>query len=96
MVSDWKERSIKRRDARHTKEPEIRPPGGSNKKNTKRWCKGKVGREHKPECRNYSNDVGNLFKGWRILVCTDCGKHLDYYFPSSLWRTPAKPDWVTE
>jgi hypothetical protein len=95
MVSDWKERSIKRRDVRRTKEPEIRPPGGSNKKNTKRWCKGKVGREHKPECRNYSDHLSAFGGSWRILACAGCGKHLDYYYPLS-WCKQAKPDWVTE
>lgn len=95
MVSDWKERSIKRRDARNTKEPETRAPGGANKKNTKRWCKGKVGREHKPECRVYSHAPRGLSINWRVLVCAGCGKHMDFYFPCP-WNKQTRPDWVTE
>jgi hypothetical protein len=96
-VSDYKESSIRRRDERRTLIPEpIRPPSGSSK-NTKRWCRGKVGREHKPVCRNYADDAGTIFKGWKILVCESCGKHLEYYFPGS-WgkRNPVKPAWVCE
>lgn len=43
-ADSWKASGVLRRDARQTKdEPNIKHPG---KKNTKRWCKGKVGREH--------------------------------------------------
>ena len=49
QMSDWKESSLKRRDARQTKVPVIRPPGGS-KKDTKKWCRGVVGREHELVC----------------------------------------------
>jgi hypothetical protein len=94
MVSSWHERAIKRKDARHTALPVIRPPGGS-RRNTKRWCRGKVGIEHKPECQT---DKGICRH--KILVCTECGKHLDWWFPpigSGLdFLSRPKPDWVTD
>lgn len=44
MGSDWKESNIKHRDSKQVKDnPEVKHPG---KKNTKKWCKGRVGREH--------------------------------------------------
>lgn len=45
---DWKARGIKKRDFNHAHdEPEVpRKTGKSKKKNTKRWCRGKEGREH--------------------------------------------------
>lgn len=40
----WKASGVQRRDARQIKDnPQVKHPG---KKDTKRWCKGKVGREH--------------------------------------------------
>lgn len=95
-MSDWKERARKRREERQTKVPEpIRPPGGS-KRNTKRWCRGVVGREHKLECRPYTPGDTGIFKGWRILACVVCGKQVDHYYASALGRrNNPKPDWVT-
>jgi len=89
-MSDWKERSLKRRDARQTKVPDIRPPSGS-KKNTKKWCRGVKGREHELLCVAH-----NTFKDWRVLTCTKCGKQVDIYFNCSWFIRPRpKPDWVT-
>jgi hypothetical protein len=91
-VSDWKERATKRRDARHTAIPDIRKPGGSGR-NTKRWCKGKIGIEHKPECREH-NGIAKR----KVLACSVCGKHLDYWFPywDGLDGRRAKPSWVID
>lgn len=89
MVSDYRLRGIKRRDARHTK-AEVRPQGGS-KKDTKKWCRGVVGREHKLECKDH-----HTLKGWKNLECTACGKVLDYWTGdrwARFWNSP-KPDWV--
>jgi len=71
------------------------PPPGGSRKNTKKWCRGKVGVQHKLECRKYNEAPSALSSSWRILVCAKCGKHFDYYYPSSWWKQ-AKPDWVTE
>jgi hypothetical protein len=69
-------------------------------KNTRRWCKGVVGREHKPECVPH----GEQSRGydWRNWQCTACGKVLAHYWPLRLTGTDGsvtepepKPDWVT-
>jgi hypothetical protein len=82
-MSDWKESAAKRRDDRNTKSPESNDKSAkpSKKKNTKKWCKGKEGTPHKPECRKYEDVKGvrksSIFTGWRVLVCTTCGKELE-------------------
>lgn len=105
-MSDWKAGSIKRRDARSTKSPNEVPKPGPAKKDTKRWCRGKPGVEHRPVCRDYSeakltrfvahdgHEV-KLHKGWKLLVCTECGKELERYYP---WGHDKKnpPAWVTD
>lgn len=95
MVTSWQESANRRRDERHTV-ADIRPPGGS-KKDTKRWCRGRVGREHKPECRTYSEHkrVG-YGPDWRLLICAECGKELDRYMPIRWFKTKDPvPTWVT-
>jgi hypothetical protein len=70
-------------------------------KNRRRWCRGKVGVEHAPVCRDYRATKGypdsfqGLFVGWRLLVCTACGKELAIHAPSG-WhaRRQAPPAWV--
>lgn len=44
----------------------------SHKKDTKRWCRGKVGVEHIPEW------VKNPYM--YVYACTSCGKHFDFCF----------------
>lgn len=99
-MSDWRERANKRRDERQAKLPAIRVPGGS-KKDTKKWCRGKVGVPHKPVCVAYdSHKRTNLrVPEWKILLCSECKKELDHWWPSPFawWkkeRTP--PAWVTQ
>lgn len=58
-----------------------------SKKNTARWCKGKVGREHDPKA--------SWSKYYWVNACTNCGKQLDYYFTSWLLRDDeAPPKWL--
>src|SRR5271165_5583339 len=83
-MSDWKESANKRKDKRHTKDSdEHKTTTQSNKRNTKKWCKGKVGVEHKLECRNY-NEVKNTDRpyldSWRVLMCSVCGKEMGLWF----------------
>ena len=95
-MSEWKEGAVKRRDIRRTAVPNIRPPGGG-KRNTKKWCRGVVGREHKPVCVNYSDLKGSptIYKGWKVLACDKCGKHLDYWWPyTSIFDPRQPPDWA--
>jgi hypothetical protein len=106
-MSEWKQNAAARRDARHAKDPGTRPVAISSK-NTKKWCRGKTGVEHKGVCRDYagvkglvplgdSTSVQRLYKGWKVLVCTECGKELATYYPTS-WskKPPNKPAWVTD
>ena len=106
-MSDYKESANKRRDIRNLKEPEDltgSPKLAPKKKNTKRWCRGKVGIEHQLECRNYASTKHNqsvatkqlaigirASNNWRILVCKICGKELETWYG----KQRNKPDWVT-
>lgn len=79
------------------------------KKNRKRWCAGHVGREHKTAAVDYATvkrhdkpRVDGMYKKWKLLVCTECGKELDRYFPwHDHWDMPANlrmrvPAWVLD
>ena len=61
-------------------EEEVEKPV-AGKKNTRKWCKGKVGREHKLEWEKSSWGFSSTY----VHICTVCGKHLDYCF-ESFWR----------
>lgn len=102
----WREQSADRRDERNVKDPELdNPPRKGGHKDKKKWCGGKVGREHKPECFIYhdlhKHNWTAIFSGkrwsdrWRVLVCTVCGKELAYYYGNKgLFSDQKKPDWV--
>lgn len=95
MTSDTRELVNRAKDERRSKDS---PESGKHrsKKNTRRWCRGVVGREHTPECRDhaYSRPPDSP---WKILACTTCGKVLDHYFMSKLFRIERpKPDWVVD
>lgn len=96
-MSEWRERANKRRDERQVLVPCIRPPSSSNK-DTKKWCRGKVGRAHKPVCVSY-NELKRVsyFGQWKVLMCETCGKQLDHYWPSPFreGRVIPIPEWVT-
>jgi hypothetical protein len=83
-----------------------------NKRDTKRWCKGKVGVEHKPAVKTFSEiknwqgfgdrKATDLWQGWLVQYCTGCGKELDHYTPPygdvAKYRKPPPPPpaWATE
>lgn len=94
-MSDWKIAAAKRQAERNAK-LEIRPPAVS-RRNTKRWCRGRVGIDHDPKCVSY-NDLKNATyaPGWKVLVCGKCGKQLDHWWPSP-WRpnNDQPPAWVS-
>ena len=99
-MKDWNESGIIRRDARQTIVREIRPPGRSGK-DIRKWCRGKIGVEHKPVCMAYGdlkNTTGTtpISREWRVLVCTECDKHLDHWYPWPWGRRREKPRWVVE
>jgi len=93
----WRGRAIARRDQRQTKVPDIRPPSGS-KKNTKKWCRGKPGVEHKPVCVDYATHKNANWPrdGWKLLICSECKKELDHYWPPIFsWEKPRDPpEWA--
>lgn len=74
--------SVQARDARHSHDgPEVAPRGGKNRKrNTRRWCKGKEGREHTVELRATNWSV-NTDRPVMEAACTTCGM--------TGWRLPA-------
>lgn len=86
---------IRVRDARHVHNGPSVPKHRSGK-DTKRWCFGKVGREHEYRCfaQNIGTGAGEI--RYYALCCSHCGKEKARWWPN-LWpgRNP-KPDWVTE
>lgn len=93
--SSWKKSAADRRDARNTKSPEASKPVPS-KKDTKRWCKGKVGVEHKLECRDYvaTKNAPEYLNRWKLLICTACGKELERWAPFGRRANNPPPEWV--
>ena len=99
-MKDWNESGITRRDARQTIVREIRPPGRSGK-DIRKWCRGKIGVEHKPVCMAYGdlkNTTGTtpISREWRVLVCIECDKVLDRWQPWPWTHNEKKPGWVVE
>jgi len=82
--SSWHASGLIARDERHTKtEQQVARHGA--KKNTKRWCRGRVGKEHKTEWRNWQAlrehredrpQDGHFF----VLICTTCKREVDTCF----------------
>lgn len=68
-------------------EPKPRPV----KKDTKHWCKGKVGREHKLEWIDWPNEHYSKWHADRgierckVHACTVCGKHFEICW-NSVWK----------
>ncbi len=57
-------------------------------KDTKKWCRGKVGIEHKLEVFTINNGIGMWLEKSRELACVVCGKVLDRYYGFGV-----KPNW---
>lgn len=94
MSSDWKEGASKRRDVRHTKSSDETSSTAPNKRNTKKWCRGKEGVSHQPKCMEYAKVKGvskSWAQSWRLLVCEGCGKELEIWFGDM----ERKPEWVS-
>lgn len=86
----WKASGIRRRDFRSSKEePEINRHMGNRKKNTKKWCKGKVGKKHTVE--------GHRMERYcHVDFCTVCRKDMKHYWKGWNWsngpfRCPSCP-----
>ena len=52
-------------------------PKRGSRKDTRRWCRGKVGREHRYEwVESHRWASGN--SGWKDLKCVECGRLKDF------------------
>lgn len=92
-MSEWRERALKRRDQRQTK-VEVRPPSRS-RRNTRRWCRGVEGREHKPVCVDYDELKGVAWRtGSKVLMCEVCQKQLAFYWVTKWRKQPPPPAWA--
>lgn len=91
-VDGWDGKNVERKVFLHSHDgPEVTGPPRP-KKDTRRWCRGKVGREHVLGCKPHW-----LFgtPGWWEHYCMNCGKVVDMWFPRRWSSVPnPKPDWV--
>ena len=77
-MSEWKEGSAQRRDRRHTKD-DITTPHRSSK-NTRKWCKGRVGVHHvTKEVVIFTGFMEIMGGVWCHEVCEVCGKNVRKY-----------------
>src|SRR5271165_530401 len=76
------------RDARHTHNGPSEPAHRSSK-NTRRWCKGKVGREHKLVTSLIVESYGFPYV---VRHCSGCGKEFGRF--GGHWGKP--PEWATD
>lgn len=98
----YKTDSAKRRDFRSAKDTDDKKL--RSKKNKKKFCRGKVGVEHSPVCTIYRDGLKttDMAFNWRVLICSKCGKHLEFYFPfdnilvNKINKQETKPGWVTK
>ena len=90
----WRLGAAEVRDARHVHDgPEVTAAPAKHK-DTRRWCKGKIGREHV-----MAVSIMNRHGIWAELVrhCSGCGKKFGSFHRSSyasVRRNP--PDWATK
>jgi hypothetical protein len=94
-----------RRDARAQRPLDAPAPAAGiavRHKDKKRWCRGKIGVEHKPKCVDYDAVKGRRIYGmsiiphgsWKLLICTACGKELAFHYPIGVQKNNP-PAWVT-
>lgn len=89
-MSDWKKSGAARRDARSQKPPDEPRPIAA-KKDTKRWCKGRIGVAH--DLQHYLKPTyGSRL---HVLACKTCGREIDTYY-EAVWSRKTKPDWVPD
>jgi hypothetical protein len=82
----WKASGIKRRDFRNVHNgPEVNTKG--KKKNTRKWCRGKTGKEHRIIHQPHPT-FGKY--GTHIDRCDECGKEVNCYWPG--WTCRATPN----
>lgn len=91
-AKSYKEQNAERRDNKHIRsedldEDDIHVP---SKKDTKTWCKGKIGKNHKEKVFSEMKPDGSLKK--KELRCESCGKILETYYPFLI----EKPEWASK
>lgn len=85
----WRAGGVICRDARHDKSQPSRPGRASKKKkDTKRWCRGKAGVEHRPRWRQCRKAH---FYERLVFACEACGKELDHWWGTLLNDRRPKP-----
>jgi len=91
-ATSWRARGIVKKDARRTHAgPEVTTAVGPTKKDTKRWCKGKVGREH-----GFVVAVSHReFFPRLIAYCPECGKEFGCYSGHRWPGDSGPPTWAT-
>jgi hypothetical protein len=96
----WREGATVRRDARRTAVDDTPKTRGLSSRDTRRWCKGKIGVEHKHEVKPWSDLKKHGFVlDWLVLFCSTCGKDLDRYIPPHPnWTRKPKPtpEWAAK
>jgi hypothetical protein len=70
---------------RKYREERIRPRG--NKRDTRKWCKGKVGVRHSLDWKIFMRTI------W-VWYCTKCGKKVRWW--DDMWSHASKPDRIKE
>lgn len=93
----WKEGSVARRNERQAK-PQVRARPQRAKKDTRRWCRGKEGVEHKLVTMKFDlvakfGVKGGIFKDWLLRFCTVCGKEVAHYYHFGKQKKDP-PEWV--
>lgn len=76
--SSWKANGLAKKYEDWENNPKHKPASSKNKrKNTKRWCRGKEGKEHA-----WVSYKPYTFMRYRIRKCSECGKtDWTYKFP---------------
>ncbi len=74
----------------------------ASSKDTKTWCRGKVGRAHKLIVRD-RHSLGKDYRGawgkdWLVRYCTVCGREVAWYFPVYVMgiKPQIVPQWVID
>lgn len=92
--TSWHAGGVIRRDERATKvDDQHRPVSG--RKDTRKWCGGKVGREH--ELAVFERKWSFSTSAWHERCCTRCGKEFGRYYRSlgELFRSEP-PQWFID
>jgi len=96
-MTDWNERARIRRNVRQAPAESDVPKAHGNR-DTRRWCRGKVGVEHKLVVAS-RDQLGKgygapVFEPWLVRYCATCGKEFDSYSSMSFAGKREPPEWA--